>query len=329
MSIETTLDNLQYVLQNTDDVYSKGNLGSRINAVTYNERTSLNKYNQNKTNSKNTRLSNWASLLHEQTNLNDSNLKLVNESKDIFVNDFNKNTITIDKLNHEISTKNQIIMMNSYNEDSKSMLINAMKSVILYLVIMLIPFILMIMGVITYGTGISFIVFFGIITLVVILYNYYMARRDNVANDIIKKSRDTAQNFVKLFNKDETVPAYYEGKKKCPTKCHQRPKPIPEEENVTPDYSAGANEVWLSNDSNMWRDGDIPSVGATVRGNKALGKDVEPKPYYKGDKNTPTYKCRWKGDPTKRTDMNNGDLEFMTTIPCEFYPGYETVSKVQ
>jgi hypothetical protein len=59
-----------------------------------------------------------------------------------------------------------------------------------------------------------------------------------------------------------------------------------------------------------------------------LGEDAEPKPYYGGASENPKYICRWKDDPTKMTNMNKG-LEFKSVIPCEFYPGYETVRKIK
>ena len=135
--------------------------------------------------------------------------------------------------------------------------------------------------------------------------------------NIVKKTQDTAKEFTKNM-----VMNILPSPRKCPKKCKPRRGRVGSESEVDMD----GNEVWLDNSENKWESGDVPDVGGDELGYKKLGSDVEPKAYYGGAKNNTQYVCRWNGDSTKMTNMNKG-LEFTTTIPCKFFPGYETVSK--
>lgn len=156
--------------------------------------------------------------------------------------------------------------------------------------------------------------------------------KNNEGNDLVNianKTRNTAKDFVKTVVKDVFPKDFV---KSCPSKVN--PKVT-----VQYDYNTG-NEVWLDNSQNVWRDGDIPENilsedSAPNEEDKqeylALSKKNEPSPYYGGDASTPQYTCEWTSDPAKMTDMslgpNNPKTRFTSTIPCEYYPGYKTISK--
>ena len=140
--------------------------------------------------------------------------------------------------------------------------------------------------------------------------------QDNDVVNIMNKTKNTAKDFARTIVKDIFPKSFI---KSCPSKINPK---------VTVQYNYNnGNEVWLDNSQNMWEEGDIPEIGATKQGYLALGDKAEPSPYYGGDPKTPQYTCKWTDDPAKMTDMNRGTT-FTTTIPCEYYPGYKTVSKI-
>jgi hypothetical protein len=257
---------------------------------------------------------NLAQLYGDKYDVLSTNIKLMADNKDIFLNNFNENTEKIDQLNNVISTKNKIIQINYYEQTKKDRIIFIMTKIILYLFLMIVPVILMAMNYLSVLYGIIFIIVCAIITVVVVFFQM-KKNQDIDAINVMNKTKETAKDFARTVVRNIFPRSFI---KSCPSK--ENPS-----RTVSFNYESG-NEVSLDNSQNMWEEGDIPTIGATKQGYLALGEEAEPMPYYGGDKSTPKYTCEWTGDPAKRTNMNNPNIKFETTIPCEYYPGYKTIT---
>lgn len=324
--INSLLENQKYLMSGVNSVYPSFSLGDLVNKERDTELKTIQSYDNNQADQNiKTRL-NLANLYNEENTVLDISKKLLSSNKDTYIIDFNENTEKIDKLNNVISTKNKIIKINEYEQTKKDRIIYIMKKIILFLILMIIPVIFMAMGYISIVIGIVFILVCAIITVIVVFFQM----KNNEDDDIIKianKTRNTAKDFAKTVIKDIFPKDFI---KSCPSK--KNPKVT-----VSYDYNSG-NEVWLDNSQDVWRDGDIPENSlneGSFPNNQdpskkteylALSKKNQPSPYYGGDPTTPQYTCEWTGDPAKMTDMNRG-TRFTTTIPCEYYPGYKTISK--
>jgi heme/copper-type cytochrome/quinol oxidase subunit 4 len=313
--INKLLDNQKYLMSGVNTVYPGFSLDNLINQATKTEYDGIVKFNNEATNVNiQTRL-NLAKLYNEQNEVLSTNQLLFGSNKDIYNSDFNENIEKIDQLNNIISTKNQTIKINEYEQSKKDRIIYLMKKIILFLVLMIIPIIFIAMEFVSIVTGIIFIIVCAIITVIVV----FIQMKNNQDNDVVNimnKTKNTAKEFIIPILKDILPDSYV---KSCPTKDKNKPS-VNYENNI-------GNEVWLDNSQNAWEEGDIPSIGATKQGYLALGEEAEPMPYYGGDSTTTKYQCKWMYDPAKRTNMNRG-TEFTTTIPCEYYPGYKTINKI-
>lgn len=257
---------------------------------------------------------NLAQLYGEKYDVLSTNIKLIADNKDMFLTNFNENTEKIDQLNNAISTKNKIIQINYYEQTKKDRIIFIMTRIILYLFLMIFPVILIAMNYLSVVYGIIFIIVCAIITVVVVFFQL-KNNQDIDAINVMNKTKETAKDFARTVVRNVFPSSFI---KSCPSK--ENPS-----RTVSFNYESG-NEVSLDNSQNMWVEGDIPTIGATKQGYLALGEEAEPMPYYGGDKFTPEYTCEWSGDPSKRTNMNHKDIRFKTTIPCEYYPGYKTIT---
>jgi hypothetical protein len=325
--INSLLENQKYLMSGVNTVYPSFSLGDLVNKERAAELKTIQAYNTEQADQdKKTRL-NLAGLYNEQNTVLDISKKLLLKNRDTYSSDFNENVEKIDQLNNVISTKNKIIKINEYEQTKKDRIIYIMKKIILFLVLMIIPVIFMATGYISIVIGIVFILVCAIITVIVVFFQM----KNNEDNDIINianKTRNTAKDFARTVVKNVFPKDFI---KSCPSK--ENPKVT-----VSYDYNSG-NEVWLDNSQDVWKDGDIPENNLTESSfpnNQdpskkteylALAKKNQPSPYYGGDPTTPQYKCEWTGDPAKMTDINRGTT-FTTTIPCEYYPGYKTISKV-
>lgn len=319
--VNTTLDNIEYVIKNGGEVYGGDELKRKYEITKHNESAAVNEYKNLKHLAFNEKLLNWQLLQEARNKVSNMGNDIANMSDSSYTNEFNENIIKLNQLDQEISTKDKIILMNQYTYENKEMITKAMRSALLYLVLMILPFTLILMGNLTPLFGYGFIIVCGIITGIVIIVNFKRDGQESIVN-LLEKNSKTAKDLAKNFLKDVFPKSFI---KPCPRKCSQ------EEEEETPplppfDYNHG-NEVWLDNSQDRWKNGDIPEIGATVKGWNKIKKGGQPKPFYGPDPQTPTYQCRWKYDPAKMTNMDKG-LTFHTRIPCEFYPGYETVSKI-
>jgi len=315
---QSVINNLNYVKNNSPDVYGTKNLKNRDIVSYYTKRNAMSGYINDKSASYNSKLLNLQRLLQRENNLATNGLNMLNNESNYTINDFNDNIIKLNRIDREITTKDKIIQFNQYSYERKEMLVSSMKSIILYLALMIVPLMLVLMGVVSRMYGFIFIGLCGLITLIVILVRLRNMRQPELEN-ISKKTRETAKDFTKDLLKDILPKSFL---KKCPKRCRPHGS---EEEAPDPEYDyMMGNEVWLDNSQNRWKKGDIPTIGANEEGYDALGEEVEPMRYYGKAADTKQYRCRWKYDPAKMTNMDKG-VEFTTTIPCEFYPGYETI----
>lgn len=312
--VNTMLSNQKYLMSGVNTVYPSFSLGNLVNSATKSQYDSIKSYGIGQTNVDVQKHLNLAKLYTDQNQVLSANTKLMINNKDIFDSDFSENIEKIDQLNNVISTKNKIIQINEYEKSKKERIIYIMQKIILFIILMIVPVIFMTMGYLSIVIGIVFILVCAIITVIVVFFQMKNNQDNDVVN-IMNKTKNTAKDFTKTVIKDIFPKSFI---KSCPSKINPKV-------NVEYNYNTG-NEVWLDNSENQWLDGDIPSIGATKQGYLALGDKAEPSPYYGGDPKTPQYTCEWTDDPAKRTDLNR-ETKFTTTIPCEYYPGYKTVSK--
>jgi heme/copper-type cytochrome/quinol oxidase subunit 4 len=326
--INSMISNQKYLMSGVNTVYPSLSLGDLVNKERNAQFNIISNYDKEKKNQEIQTILNLANLYNEQNEVLDISKKLIGNNRDTYNLDFNENVEKIDQLNNVISTKNKIIKINEYEQTQKDRIIYIMKKVILYLILMIVPVIFMAMGYLPVIIGIIFILVCAIITVIVVFFQM-KNNEDNDLVNIASKTRKTAKDFAKTVVKNVFPKDFI---KSCPSKVN--PKVT-----VQYDYNTG-NEVWLDNSQNVWKDGDIPENilredSAPKNANKqeylALSKKNEPSPYYGGDTLTPQYTCEWTSDPAKMTDMslgpNNPKTRFTSTIPCEYYPGYKTISK--
>ena len=315
-NIQTILQNLVYLKDNAPQVYGSKSLQKIYDIIQHNESSAINDYAREKNEITFKKLYNWLNILIQEKKLSEEDLSILNTSNDDFIKEFNDNIVKINTLDREITTKDKMIEYNQYAYESKVRVVIILRAVALYIFLMYVPLGFIGAKVVSMSTGLIFIFFCALSTIIAILVKLSRTK-DIKRTDILNKGAETAQSFVKDVIKDIFPKSFV---KPCPERCVQ-----PEEENPPPlpvyDYNHG-NEVWLDNSNNRWKKGDVPTIGATEEGYLELGEEVEPMRYYGGDKDTPKYTCKWKYDPSKMTNMNKG-LTFVSTIPCEYYPGYE------
>lgn len=316
--INKLLNDQTYLISGVNTIYPAFSLDKLISNEQNIEYNNINKIINAKNDLNLQKKLNLAKIYNENNEVLSLNDKLLVNNNGLYISEFNENVEKLNKLNNIISTKNKIIKINEYEQLKKDRIILIMKKIILYLVLMIIPIVSIAMNFISVIYGIIFIIICGIITIVVVFFQMKNNQDDELVN-IVNKSQKTAKEFIIPVIKNllpETI------SKKCPSKTNPN-------KNVEFNYNTG-NELWLDNSEDVWKEGDIPTIGATKDGYLALGEEAEPMPYYGGDPETPQYTCEWNGDPAKMTNMNrrgaSPGTKFTTTIPCEYYPGYKTVS---
>lgn len=317
------------VVNNVSSVYNGKPLAPQVKETEYNQRYQINLYNQLKDTSNVERIYNLKKMLDLNKSVDKINDGILNETIKVYDEDAIENVKTLNDINREIMTKSEVISLNDKVLHKRNMIISIMQSIILYLFLMILPVILMSLGNITLLFGFLFIGICGIITAIVIIIRY------------VKEARDFAQNFP-MEVRDEVLSTVKETAKllqldnqKCVSKKNL-PKSFPNTNNNqkppvnnstdTDQYRENENEVYLDNSINVWEQGDVPEIGATLKGYDELNtkkQKASPEPYYSGQTNPKVYTCVWNGDPSKLTTMNKG-AKFSTTIPCEFYPGFKS-----
>jgi len=317
-------------VNNISSVYNGKPLAPQIKAVENKQREQINLYQQLKDTSQIERLYNLKKILDLGKSVDKINDGILGETIKVYDEDAIDNVKTLNDINREIMTKSEVISLNDHILHKRNRIISIMKSIILYLFLMILPVLLMCLGNITLQFGFIFIGICGIITAIVIIFRY------------VKEARDFARTFP-AEAKDEVLGAVKDTAKllqidnpKCVSK-KKLPKPYPllSQSNQKPpvnnstntdQYRDNENEVYLDNSINVWEQGDVPEIGATLKGYDELNTKrhkATPEPYYSGQTNPKVYTCVWNGDPSKLTTMNKG-AKFSTTIPCEFYPGFKS-----
>ena len=327
--IQQAYNDMNNVVNNISSIYNGNPMEPRVRETEAQQRSKINSYQQLKNTSQIERIYNLKDMLDLNKSVEKINDGMLDETIKVYDEDAIENVKTLNDINREIMTKSQVISLNDIVFHRRNMIISIMKSIILYLFLMILPVILMSLGNITLLFGFIFIGICGIITAIVIIFRYVKEARD-FARKFPAEVRDevlsTVKEVGKLLNLDNT---------KCVSK-NKLPKPYPNSNpnqkppvnnsTNTDQYRENANEVYLDNSINVWKQGDVPEIGATLKGYDQLNTEEEmatPEQYYMGQTSPKVYKCVWNGDPSKLTSMNP-DAKFSTTIPCEFYPGFKS-----
>ena len=315
------------VVNNISSVYNGKPLAPQVEATKNQQHVKINSYQQLKDTSQIERLYNLKKMLDLGKSVDKINDGILDNTIKVYDEDAIDNVKTLNELNRHLMTKSEVISLNDIVLHKRNQIISIMKSIILYLFLMILPVILMSLGNITLQFGFIFIGICGIITAIVII-----VRHVKEAKDFMRKFPSEARDEV-LGAVKETAKLLQLDNPKCVSK-KKLPKPYPTENQKPPinnstntdEYRENENEVYLDNSINVWKQGDVPEIGATLKGYDSLNtkKDkATPEPYYSGQTNLKVYTCVWNGDPSKLTSMNKG-AKFSTTIPCEFYPGFKS-----
>lgn len=317
------------IVNNVSSVYNGKPLAPQVRETEAQQRSQINSYQQLKDTSEVERIYNLKKMLDLNKSVDKINDGMLDETIKVYDEDAIENVKSLNDINREIMTKSEIISLNDHILKKRNMIISIMKSIILYLFLMILPVLLMSLGNITLSFGFLFIGICGIITAIVIIVRYVKEVRD-FARNFPAEVRDEVLGAVK-----ETAKLLQLNNQKCISK-KKLPKPYPNSDpnqkppvnnsTNTEQYRENENEVYLDNSINVWKQGDVPEIGATLKGYDSLNtkKDkASPEPYYSGQTTPKVYTCVWNGDPSKLTTMNKG-AKFSTTIPCEFYPGFKS-----
>jgi hypothetical protein len=317
------------VVNNISSIYNGKPMEPQVRETEAQQQSKINSYQQLKNTSQIERIYNLKKMLNLNKSVEKINDGMLDETIKVYDEDAIENVKTLNDINRKIMTKSQVISLNDAVLHRRNMIISIMKSIILYLFLMILPVILMSLGNITLLFGFIFIGICGIITAIVIIVRYVKEARD-FARKFPEEVRDEILSTVKEVGKMLKL-----DNQKCVSK-KKLPKPYPNSETNekppvnnstdTDQYRENANEVYLDNSINVWKQGDVPEIGATLKGYDMLNTEEEmatPEQYYTGQTNPKVYKCVWNGDPSKLTSMNP-DAKFSTTIPCEFYPGFKS-----
>jgi hypothetical protein len=327
--IQQAYYNMDNIVNNISSVYNGKPLLPQVKATKAEQLAEIQMYQNLKDTSKIERIYNLKNMLDLNKSVEKINNGMLNETIKVYDEDAIDNVKTLNDINREIMTNDEIIFLNDHVHKKRNMIISIMKSIILYLFLMILPVLLMSLGNITILFGFIFIGVCAIITAIVIIVRYVKEAKD-IARTFPAEIRDEALSLVK-----QTAKLLSLDNKKCISK-NKLPKPYPNTDpnkkppvnnsTNTSQYRENANEVYLDNSINVWKQGDVPEIGATLKGYNKLNTEEEnanPEQYYKGQTNPKVYTCVWNGDPTKLTPMNKG-TKFSTTVPCEFYPGFKS-----
>lgn len=331
--IQQAYNDMDNIVNNISSVYNGKPLAPRIKATEDKQREQINSYQQLKDTNQIERLYNLKKMLDLGKSVDKINDGILDETIKVYDEDAIDNVKTLNELNREIMTKSEVISLNDKVLHKRNQIISIMQSIILYLFLMILPVILMSLGNITLLFGFIFIIVCGIITTIVIIVRYFKEAKD-FARSFPSELRDEALSAVK-----DTAKLLQLDNPKCVSKkkfdmlyqnagveSDPNQKPPVNTSTNTQQYKDNENEVYLDNSINVWEQGDVPEIGATLKGYDNLNtknNKATPEPYYSGQKNPKVYTCVWNGDPSKLTSMNKG-AKFSTTIPCEFYPGFKS-----
>lgn len=315
------------VINNISSIYNGKSLLPKVKETDAAQQAQIQMYEKLKDTNKIERIYNLKKMLDLNKSVDKINDGMLDETIKVYDEDAIDNVKTLNNINQEIMTKDEVIFLNDHVHKKRNMIISIMKSIILYLFLMILPVLLMSLGNITLLFGFIFIGVCGIITAIVIIFKYIKEAKD-IARTFPAEMRDEILNTVKetgkLLNLDDKKCISKKKYQKLYPNSDPNQKPPVNNSTNTAQYRENANEVYLDNSINVWKQGDVPEIGATLKGYDLLNTEEEmatPGQYYTGQTNPKVYKCVWNGDPSKLTSMNR-DAKFSTTIPCEFYPGF-------
>lgn len=326
---EKSYYDMDNAVNNVSYIYNGKPLAPQVEKTKKQQDEKINSYQQLKDTSQIERLYNLKKMLDLGKSVDKINDGLLDETLKVYDEDAIDNVKTLNDLNREIMTKSEVISLNDKVLHKRNQIISIMQSIILYLFLMILPVILMSLGNITFLFGLIFIGVCGLITAIVIIFRYVKEAKE-FARKFPSEVRDEVLGVVKETAKllqidNPKCVSKKKLKKPYPTKYPNQNPPVNNSTN-TDQYRDNENEVYLDNSINVWEQGDVPEIGATLKGYDELNTKrhkANPEPYYSGQTNPKVYKCVWNGDPSKLTSMNKG-AKFSTTIPCEFYPGFKS-----
>jgi len=205
---------------------------------------------------------------------------------------FNRNLNKLDTMKHGIDTNERIIVDNVIQSQQQDRQIAALIYLVLYFVLFFVVLTLTRFQVIP---PMIFMIYL-VISTVAVLVKMYM----------IYYSEETAimqAKFEATMNKLNENP---DDPQTCPWTCPNAPLagfiPVP----PVPGTTLVHHELSKDYSTNKWLHGDEPDYGA-IKAEYA-----------------PTYKCEWSLGP-RGPGRKYMPPQFVTTIPCEHYPGYRRI----
>ena len=248
----------------------------------------------------------------------------------LYDDEFNVKYDYSNRLNREISIKDKIININNQQYEKNILKVKILKLVLLMVGILV--FITLLIAVRIFGKtfGLSLMIVVVIAFIIRILVVKYSKRID-----FNKENKMTTKYFE--INAGES--ANYNPK--CPSKCKAKPNPNP---NIVPTRINEKVKNKLKTDSslNVWLYGDQPEAlyyNPRIYGNKydnpRITEDEEtidkPQPWFNQITENTEQKDPIQGvtyyNCVKELSPKGTPVEFRTTIPCNYYPGYETLNK--
>lgn len=181
--VQNAYNGMDNIVNNFHSIYRGKPLAPQVRRTENQQRTLINSYQQLKDTSQIDRLYNLKKMLDLNKSVDKINDGILDETIKVYDEDAIENVKTLNDLNREIMTKSQVISLNDVILHKRNRIISIMKSIILYLFLMILPVILMSLGNITLQFGFIFIGICGIITAIVIIVRY------------VKEARDFARTF--------------------------------------------------------------------------------------------------------------------------------------
>ena len=176
--VEKAYYDMDNAVNNISSVYNGKPLAPQIKATEDKQRKQINSYQQLKDTSQIERLYNLKKMLDLGKSVDKINDGILDETLKVYDEDAIDNVKTLNELNREIMTKSEVISLNDKVLHKRNQIISIMKSIILYLFLMILPVILMSLGNITLLFGFIFIGVCGIITAIVIIVRYFKEAKD-------------------------------------------------------------------------------------------------------------------------------------------------------
>jgi hypothetical protein len=170
-----------------------------------------------------------------------------------------------------------------------------------------------------------------IIYIIIIFYKTQFDYHEIGKNNTIKFSNDYSNNILKQLASD-LLPNFMT-RNRCPSQCkHKKFHP---NKPINPQI-AKVRDMYTDSTLDNWTDGNIlyrkcnindknGKLECPINNNNTIIFN-NPKPWYKNiNKNLQTiYTCEWNGTGEPLGEQGS---EFLSRIPCNYYPGYKTTNK--